>query len=101
MNKRTKKEGILILALAVLFTAFFSLPEHAVAQQSGKKVNINTATLSELQTLPKIGPKIAQRIIDFREENGKFTSITDLLKVKGIGEKTFEQLKDMITVENP
>ena len=101
MINKTKKRAILSLVLAVIFTAFFSIPDQAAAQQSNKKININTASLAELQTLPKIGPKIAQRIIDFREENGKFASITDLLKVKGIGEKTFEQLKDLITVDKP
>jgi comEA protein len=101
MKNKTKKRAILSLALVVLLTAFFFIPDPAAARQSNKKININTASLAELQTLPKIGPKIAQRIIDFREENGKFSSITDLLKVKGIGEKTFEQLKDSITVDNP
>lgn len=101
MIKKTKKRTILSLALAVIITVFFSIPDQAVAQQTKKKININTASLAELQTLPKIGPKIAQRIIDFREQNGKFASITDLLKVKGIGEKTFAGLKDSITVDNP
>lgn len=102
MTNRTKRGTVLSLALAVLVTVFFSSLGHAALPQTEKKVNINTASLAELQTLPQIGPKIAQRIIDFREENGKFTKITDLLKVKGIGEKTFEQLKNLITVgESP
>lgn len=101
MIDKAKKRAILSLALAVLFAAFLSIPDQAAAHQSEKKVNINTASLAELQTLPRIGPAIAQRIIDFREENGKFTKITDLLKVKGIGEKTFEGLKDLIIVETP
>ena len=101
MIDTTTKRAIVGLVLVVLAAALLMSPEQAVAQEAVKKVNINTATLAELQTLPRIGPAIAQRIIDFREQNGKFTKITDLLKVKGIGEKTFEGLKDLITVEIP
>ena len=74
------------------------------AIQSGKqaaKININTATAAELETLPRIGEKIAERIIDFRKKNGPFKRIEDLMKVSGIGEKVFLQLKDRITVGAP
>lgn len=81
----------------LLILSFFTV--QAVAQAPTKKININTATSAELQKLPRVGPKIAQRIIDFRKENGLFNQIEDLMKVKGIGEKTFLRLKDMITVE--
>lgn len=64
-----------------------------------RKVNINTATRKELETLPRIGPKLAQRIIDYRKEQGNFKSIEEIEKVKGIGKKTFERLKDLITVK--
>ncbi len=62
------------------------------------KVNINTASQSELEALPRIGPKVAQRIIEFRTQNGNFKKVEDIMKVKGIGEKIFQQLKDLITV---
>ncbi|MBM3294717.1 MAG: helix-hairpin-helix domain-containing protein [Candidatus Aminicenantes bacterium] len=65
---------------------------------SGEKVNLNTARLDELQKLPRIGPKVAQRIIDFRKENGAFKRVEDLMKVKGIGEKLFLQIKNLIAV---
>ena len=61
-------------------------------------VDINTATFDELQTLSGIGPVIAQRIIDYRTENGAFTSIEDLLNVKGIGEATLNKFRDRVTV---
>lgn len=62
------------------------------------RVNINIANLSELETLPNIGPAKAQNIIDYRESNGKFQSIDDILNVNGIGSKTFDSLKDLICV---
>lgn len=62
-------------------------------------VNINTASQAELETLPGIGPVIAQRIIEYRETNGPFATIEAIQNVPGIGAATFEQIKDLITVE--
>lgn len=64
----------------------------------GGLVNLNTATIADLETLPGIGPALAQRIIDFRESNGGFRTVDDLLEVPGIGAKKFEELKDHVTV---
>jgi competence protein ComEA len=64
----------------------------------GGKVNINAATVEELDTLPGIGPAIAQRIIDYRTANGPFKSIEEIKNVAGIGDATFEKIKDRITV---
>jgi competence protein ComEA len=66
---------------------------------AAKKININTATLADLDTLPKIGPITAQHIVDYRTKNGPFKKIEDLKNVSGIGDATFEGLKDLITVE--
>lgn len=98
------KSGQKILATGlVLFLIFGPLLARQSNRQSNSatapaKININTATLEELQTLPRIGPAIAQRIIDYRKEHGPFKRIEDLLKVQGIGERVFEQIKDRITV---
>lgn len=61
-------------------------------------VNINTAGVDELDTLPGVGPSTAQAIVKDREEQGPFTSIEDIMRVSGIGEKKFENLKDLICV---
>ncbi|WKZ38036.1 MAG: helix-hairpin-helix domain-containing protein [Anaerolineales bacterium] len=63
-----------------------------------KLININTATLQELDSLPGIGPTLAQRIIDHRNENGAFSTIEEIMDVSGIGLSTFENIKDLITV---
>jgi competence protein ComEA len=65
---------------------------------AGRLVNINTATAAELETLPRIGPVTAQRIVEYREANGPFQTIEDIQNVPGIGPATFEGLKDLITV---
>ena len=66
---------------------------------AGAKVNINTASLEELGTLPRIGPVTAQRIVDWRKEHGAFTSVDELDAVDGIGPKLMESLKDLVTVQ--
>jgi competence protein ComEA len=62
------------------------------------KININTADAATLETLPRIGPAMSARIIAWRDSNGRFTTIDDLMSVTGIGDKTFDGLKDLVTV---
>jgi comEA protein len=62
------------------------------------KININTATQKEFEILPGIGPKTAQKIIDYRKENGLFKSIDEIMNVKGIKEKKFDEIKDLIEI---
>lgn len=75
--------------------------EGVPADPSGQvhgKVNLNTASADQLEELPGVGPVLAQRIVDHREKRGGFTSVRQLMEVSGIGPKTFEALKDLVTV---
>ncbi len=65
-------------------------------ETAGAQVNINTATATELETLPRVGPATAQRILEYREENGPFATIEDIQNVSGIGPATFEGFREMI-----
>lgn len=73
-----------------------------LSEQSGgatnNLININTADEKELQNIKGVGPALAGRIIEYRENNGAFKSIEEIKKVRGIGEKTFEKMRDSITV---
>jgi competence protein ComEA len=95
MKRLTAKALLIGLALGLIVSPIVSAQ---AAAKAGDKVNLNTASLAELEKLPRIGPQIAQRILDYRKENGNFKKVEDILKVRGIGEKVFEQLKDLITV---
>ena len=68
------------------------------APSDGSRININTATSQELQTLRGIGPALAQRIVEYRQTSGGFSTVNDLTNVKGIGPKTLEKIRDSITV---
>jgi len=75
------------------------LPTAAPSGSSGSaKININTATAAELETLPRIGPSLAQRIIDYRTANGPFRTVEEIKNVRGIGDTIFADIKDRVTV---
>ncbi len=87
---------IIALSLAVaLFLAF----SPALWAQEVNKVNINKASVEEMTQLQGIGPAYAQRIVQYREQNGPFKDSQDLMKIKGIGPKKWEMIKDSISVD--
>ena len=97
-------EQIVVLAIGEVPPTLVITPGRGVqantpTKSPGGKVNLNTATLAELDTLPGIGPAIAQRIIDYRTQNCDFKTIDDLKKVRGIGDALLSQIKDSITVQ--
>ena len=85
----------IIMATLVACTLFIALPVEA-----GDKVNINTATVSELQSVKGIGPKTAAAIVAYRDEHGTFNSVDDLDEVKGVGKKSLMKFKKELTVGN-
>ena len=68
------------------------------AKQEVAPVDVNTASVEQLMSVPGIGQVVAQRIVEFREKNGPYKSVDDLLKVQGIGEKSLAKLRDRISV---
>lgn len=93
MNHFRQITTVLMLA-AVLVS--FTMPVWA---EGAEMININTATVAELTKLKRIGPAYAEKIVEFREQNGPFKTPEEITKVQGIGEKTFEVNKDVISVE--
>ena len=83
------KKSLMLLLVALLTTG--------ITTSQNVKVDVNSADIAELDSLPGVGPSIAKRIIEYREENGPFKRIEDLMNVQGIGEKKFLQLKDHVT----
>ena len=93
MKHHARRAG---LVLALLLAAAPGLA--ADKAEGGKKVNVNSADSSQLALLPRVGPSVAQRIIDYRKENGPFKKAEDLMLVQGIGEKTFQLIKPYVAI---
>jgi competence ComEA-like helix-hairpin-helix protein len=85
----TSVMGVLCLLVAGLPT---------ISQAQEKAVNINTASVEQLSLLPRVGSVVAQRIVDFRDKNGRFKTLEELMLVQGVGEKTFELIRPHITL---
>ena len=93
-NKINRFVAAALLAALVLTTG----PALAAASAPAGKVNLNTATVSQLEELPGIGPSLAARIVDHRQKNGAFKSVEDVMAVKGIGEKNFAKIQGSLSV---
>jgi competence protein ComEA len=91
---RTHRIMASLLVLAFLFACLPALG----AEGKSKMVNVNSADTSQLALLPRVGPSVAQRIVDYRKQNGPFKKLEDLMLVQGIGEKTFQLLKPYVAI---
>jgi competence protein ComEA len=91
-----KFKQIITIFIAIIIAIMWVLPVWA---GDTDKVNLNTASVEELMQLKRIGPKLAARIVEYRENNGPFKKPEDIMKVKGIGPKTWELNKDRIATE--
>ena len=95
MNRFASRLGVALLALAVLTVGM--IPSVSAAEENDP-IDLNRATAGELIQLPGVGEVIAKRIVDFREEHGPFKRVEDLMKVKGIGEKSLEKIRPYIRI---
>jgi len=93
-----KSQTVVLIALTVLMIAGSAMADAASAAPAGV-VNINTTDVAQLSYLPRVGAKAAQKIIDYRTQHGPFHKTTDLMQVKGFGEKRFNQVSAYLTVE--
>lgn len=88
-------QRFLPIALVVI-TVFAGIGAAEASQPAAGVVNINNASSEQLQLLPRVGPALAERIIEFREANGPFRAVDEIVAVKGIGESSFEKLEPFI-----
>ena len=94
-----KSLPIFVIAFLIATMSAAAMADTAPAAAPAGVVNINTADAAQLSLLPRVGAKVAQRIIDYRKEHGSFAKTSDLMQVKGIGDKTFQTLSPYLTVE--
>ena len=93
--------GVAVSAAAASAQNKATTPKAAATATATAPVNLNTATAEQLATIPGVGQKMAERIIDYRQKNGGFKKVEDLMNVSGVGEKSFLKMKPLITVTAP
>lgn len=97
LSRKRRMYCTLLFCLGLALASSVAVAQKGTAPPA-EKINLNTATAEQLQTLPGIGPALAQRIIAYRAKIGKFTKVEEILNVQGIGEKTFQRFKDRLVV---
>jgi comEA protein len=108
--RRTNFNAIRLLTVAALCAAVFTAGAAGAlaappakdegASKSTSPIDLNKASENQLTEIPGIGPALAKRIVDFRDQNGDFRRVEDLLKVRGIGEKSFQKIRPHVTVKS-
>ena len=93
--------ALTFLTTAAVVSAQDSATMSKATVSAAAPINLNSATSTQLEALPGIGAKTAERIIEYRQKNGGFKKIEDLMNVRGVGEKSFLKLKPLITVAPP
>ncbi len=93
------KTIILLLALVIVAGMSPAIAQTPNRPNASGKINLNTATVAQLTTLPGIGPRIAERIITYRKQHGPFKRIEEIMNVRGVGRKVFQRIRDHLTVK--
>ncbi len=99
--QRNIRLGLTAAALLLAAARASADAEPAAAPVEGPRINVNQASVAQLAMLPRIGEKVAERIVEYRKEHGSFGRPEDLMEVKGIGEKLFLVLKPYVAVAGP
>ena len=96
-SRKAKMVCVLALCLGLALSSVSVLAQKA-GHVSSAKINLNSATAAQLQSIQGIGPAMAKRILEYRTKVGKFNKIEEIINVKGIGEKKFQKIKDRLAV---
>ena len=96
-SRKAKIVCVLALCLGLAFSSVSVLAQKSGAVPS-EKINLNSATSEQLQSIPGIGPSTAKNILEYRTKVGKFNKIEEIINVRGIGEKKFQKIKERLTV---
>jgi len=102
MNTDIANQALRIQCACIVLVVFIALPLIAGAQSAAgteKRIDLNSATVEELDTLPEVGPKLAKAIVAFREKSGPFRRVEELLAVPGISKRRLEKIRPFVYVE--